>query len=771
MEGATINGEPTITSTFSASAGASVGNTENNTESSEAEQYALSLSLSVSKYMSDAEAATQAEMLGELRTQRDVAHTAWRAAELAVVRLRRESELGMEKQRAWVEGLVAPTAKPAAVNGGGLMNGNGVPGPPPILSFKSAVTPVHAAARMSTETLSPRSSPLSASGPELLDWLVAKVAAGDLQPQCDKCEQDVEVAHFMRRVRELKEELSRCEQELREAEQLEAYQREGYQKAAGALALKEQAVQRERAERERLVRRVRDELSAQASRAREQQAAEARVAQAAKAQADAALAAARAQAQAAEQLFRQRFSRLQTQLGAVQSIKREVRSTWSTLVKAVGHDGIAHLKTEDGGSLWEQERSRSDVATGRWPAAIVEDALRRHRLQQQDTGALPRADDDSKLQLELKAILGQAAGSSGGTTLVAQAQASDERLCLLLRQACSRMQEMVVLVDHQLMLGQKLGDQLAAWATGVSPYAAKLDVLQQQCQQREREAAGLAAQKEQLMQQLADLEEADRALGRGGLQSYVLEGLLGELQDLCGAYLAQLCDGMVLELSATTSRLKSGAATPALPSSPAAITAGQAGQSQPAAATNASEIRGRAAGEAAADEGEELEGGEQAAEGEATGRKQRGRARGSRGAQQGRPKESRAEAEGLREEISLTVLFQAPGRPPRQRSLAQLSGGERRRLALALSLGFAALVRRRGRLVCNLLVLDEIWCCGLQVLQQLDGEGCERAAEVLKGLPHDSVLVVGQASSFTTQAFEVVDTVVKSGGGCYIVEA
>ncbi|GFH12614.1 AAA_23 domain-containing protein, partial [Haematococcus lacustris] len=273
MEGATINGKPTITSTFSASAGASVGNTENNTESSEAEQYALSLSLSVSKYMSDAEAAAQAEMLGELRTQRDVANTAWRTAELAVVRLRRESELGMEKQRAWVEGLVAPTAKPAAVNGGGPMNGNGVPAPPPILSIKSAVTPVHAAARMSTETLSTRSSPLSASGPELLDWLVAKVSAGDLQPQCDKCEQDVEVAHFMRRVRELKAELSRCEQELREAEQLEAYQREGYQKAAGALALKEQAVQRERAERERLVR---DELSAQASRAREQQAAEAR---------------------------------------------------------------------------------------------------------------------------------------------------------------------------------------------------------------------------------------------------------------------------------------------------------------------------------------------------------------------------------------------------------------------------------------------------------------------------------------------------------------
>ena len=38
----------------------------------------------------------------------------------------------------------------------------------------------------------------------------------------------------------------------------------------------------------------------------------------------------------------------------------------------------------------------------------------------------------------------------------------------------------------------------------------------------------------------------------------------------------------------------------------------------------------------------------------------------------------------------------------------QLSGGERRRIALALLLGFADLVSARGRLQCNLIVLDEV---------------------------------------------------------------
>lgn len=49
----------------------------------------------------------------------------------------------------------------------------------------------------------------------------------------------------------------------------------------------------------------------------------------------------------------------------------------------------------------------------------------------------------------------------------------------------------------------------------------------------------------------------------------------------------------------------------------------------------------------------------------------------------------------------------------RPRDVRQLSGGERRRVALALSLGFEALVRARRRLVSNLIVLDEVRGVGM----------------------------------------------------------
>lgn len=58
----------------------------------------------------------------------------------------------------------------------------------------------------------------------------------------------------------------------------------------------------------------------------------------------------------------------------------------------------------------------------------------------------------------------------------------------------------------------------------------------------------------------------------------------------------------------------------------------------------------------------------------------------------------------------------------------------------------------------------------MQVLQQLDEEGCSRVAGVLKRLPHTTVLVVGQADSYVAQTFDAVDCVVKQSGQCTVVE-
>lgn len=70
---------------------------------------------------------------------------------------------------------------------------------------------------------------------------------------------------------------------------------------------------------------------------------------------------------------------------------------------------------------------------------------------------------------------------------------------------------------------------------------------------------------------------------------------------------------------------------------------------------------------------------------------------------------------------------------------------------------------QRGMLRSSLLVLDE-------ALQQLDAAGCAQVAGLLRGLRHDSVLVVGQAGGYAAQVFDVVDVVVKEGGGSRVEE-
>jgi DNA repair exonuclease SbcCD ATPase subunit len=63
----------------------------------------------------------------------------------------------------------------------------------------------------------------------------------------------------------------------------------------------------------------------------------------------------------------------------------------------------------------------------------------------------------------------------------------------------------------------------------------------------------------------------------------------------------------------------------------------------------------------------------------------------------------------------------------RERSLSQLSGGQWRRVSLSLDLAFAELVRRRGLLRSNLIVMDE-------VLTHLDASGREAVGTVLRAM-------------------------------------
>uniref|UniRef100_A0A0G4I8L5 Calcineurin-like phosphoesterase domain-containing protein n=1 Tax=Chromera velia CCMP2878 TaxID=1169474 RepID=A0A0G4I8L5_9ALVE len=80
------------------------------------------------------------------------------------------------------------------------------------------------------------------------------------------------------------------------------------------------------------------------------------------------------------------------------------------------------------------------------------------------------------------------------------------------------------------------------------------------------------------------------------------------------------------------------------------------------------------------------------------------------------------------ETIQRTVgVLSVDGSEFRERSLAQLSGGQWRRVSLALALGFASLAQQRGRLSSNLLVLDEVFT-------HLDRSGRRQVALLLREL-------------------------------------
>ncbi|KAK9863227.1 hypothetical protein WJX84_009464 [Apatococcus fuscideae] len=200
-----------------------------------------------------------------------------------------------------------------------------------------------------------------------------------------------------------------------------------------------------------------------------------------------------------------------------------------------------------------------------------------------------------------------------------------------------------------------------------------------QAMQRQEEAlrASAAEAQQAAATEAAWLAELDAAFSRTGIQSFAIEGVLGELQVVTSRYLEQLSTGMVLKLSAT------------------------------------------------------------------------------------RPSSGQSSAV---ERISKAVQVRTAKGETRERTVRQLSGGERRRVGLALALGFSELIAARSRLRTNLIVLDE-------VLQHLDEEGNARVCSLLRGMHQDTVLIVGQADSYVAQAFDAVDVVVKQNGQSHLLLA
>ncbi|CAI5940922.1 unnamed protein product [Closterium sp. NIES-64] len=226
--------------------------------------------------------------------------------------------------------------------------------------------------------------------------------------------------------------------------------------------------------------------------------------------------------------------------------------------------------------------------------------------------------------------------------------------------------------------------------------------------------------------QLGVMKQVDAAFGLAGVQSFVLEGALWELDAHVARYLAALSGGaLLLHLSPTRA---AATATKAARGKKTKKASG-AGKSGVADSSTDSEASSDSGGS------ERGEGDEEGAAEEA--------GNGSGGEGQ------------VLERIDKSVRVRLASGELVPRALRQLSGGERRRVALALALAFAELAAERSGVRYDLLVLDEVF-------QHLDDEGVAAVAAVRRSLPQRTVVVVSQANSREALAeFGVVDWVVK----------
>ena len=242
-------------------------------------------------------------------------------------------------------------------------------------------------------------------------------------------------------------------------------------------------------------------------------------------------------------------------------------------------------------------------------------------------------------------------------------------------------------------------------------------------------------------EELNVFRKADVAFGSRGIQSYLFEGALAELSARVATYMETLTGG---------------ALTLAL--APAAADASSS-SSRGAAKRGTKKKKGSSRTPSTVSEGNVLDDSEISSDDEDKDEDEDARASGKKAFS---ADDSRLGVAS--EKIEKIVRARGLDGVLLRRSLRQLSGGERRRAALALALAHADLASSRGGVHCDLLVLDE-------VLQHLDAEGIARVAAALRALPKQTILLTSQADSATSHLFDTVDRVWKRGGSAGVATA
>ena len=234
--------------------------------------------------------------------------------------------------------------------------------------------------------------------------------------------------------------------------------------------------------------------------------------------------------------------------------------------------------------------------------------------------------------------------------------------------------------------------------TQQNPHTMEVESLQQQVDSETADLNLKRLEAEQSELELNTFKRGDVAFGQKGIQSYLFEGALGELSERTGVYMESLTGGAI------TMELKISGTSAVSPKKKKTADADTNDEDAEDTDLNDSLASGASA-----------------------------------------------------EKIERVIHAHLGDGSRVGRSLRQLSGGERRRCALALALAHADLSMSRGGVTCDLLVLDE-------VLQHLDSEGIARVAVALRSLEKNTVLLTSQADSTTAHLFDTVDRVFKQGG-------